>query len=161
MPGIFRAIVEVTSLREFYFIWPISFLTSHRQGRIYREITNFSFWATTCIGPFRGPYQCPINLTARIWKKLDRGFSKIWKKKILILYMSLPTASCKSEKNVSTLSIIIRNETWINHVRGKTELSFYSLHWKGYCKIVAIWRGLQRVWIQKMYWIYCRCVSGN
>jgi hypothetical protein len=39
----------------------------------------------------------------------------------------------------------------INHAKGKTKLSFCSLHRKWYYKIVVIWKGDQRVCCQKIY----------
>jgi len=50
--------------------------------------------------------------------------------KIVHIYMSLPTASCEVERNISVQSIIIRKQTSIKHATRKTELSLYSLHKK-------------------------------
>jgi len=70
-------------------------------------------------------------------RNAKEGFP-IFKKKLLIIYMSLPTASCETERVISALLIIIRKQTSNSHARRKTGLSFYALHRKRYYKIVAI-----------------------
>jgi len=46
------------------------------------------------------------------------------------MYATLPITSCEAERNFSKLSIIVGKQISINHVRGKTELSFYPLYKK-------------------------------
>ena len=112
---------------------------------------SLSFWPPTCLGPFQGPYLYPINLTVHTWKKHDRGFPKFVRSPKHLHVIT--NSKLWSWNNFFALSIIIRKQTSIKHVREKTDLSFSSLYRKLYCKIIAIWRGCYRLCRFKSWYV--------
>ena len=68
-------------------------------------------------------------------RNLTEAFSNLTTN--LKINMTLPITSCEAQRNFSKLSKI-KTKNYINHTRGKTELSVYSLYIKCYYKIAVI-----------------------